>query len=101
MKLSLVDGPVVSVVFVLAVFNSHVFSFYLKKVYPPTWTMPISNVRMIPLVIADAKQEARLRHLASAAKLAKQSSLSAWEQAIEDRVCRPYNPTLKEIKIVE
>ncbi len=51
----------------LAIFNSDVFSYYLKKLQKNTAAFEISDLRMMPLVIPDATQSKRLRTLTETA----------------------------------
>jgi hypothetical protein len=55
----------------LAIFNSDVFSFYLKKFLKNTAAFEISDVRMMPLVMPTRGQEKRLKELAERAMEAK------------------------------
>jgi hypothetical protein len=55
----------------LAIFNSDVFSFYLKKFLKNTAAFEISDVRMMPLMMPTRGQEKRLKELAEQAMEAK------------------------------
>jgi hypothetical protein len=71
MKISPVTSAKVTAMFLLAIFNSDIFSFYLKKFLAHTWMAQISDVRMMPLVMPTRGQEKRLRELAERAIEAK------------------------------
>jgi hypothetical protein len=71
MKLSPLPGCGVSANFLLAVFNSDVFSFFLKKFIAHTWMAQINDLRMMPLVMPTRAQESRLEKLAGLALAAK------------------------------
>lgn len=71
MKLSPLLETGHSAVFLLAVFNSDVFSFYLKKFVAHTWMAQISDLRMMPLVVPTKAQAERLEMLATQAMEAK------------------------------
>jgi len=72
MKLSPLPGCSVSANILLAVFNSDVFNFFLKKFIAHTWMAQISDLRMMPLVMPTRAQAARLEKLAGLALAAKQ-----------------------------
>jgi hypothetical protein len=57
--------------FLLAVFNTDVFSFFLKKFIAHTWMVQISDIRMMPLVMPTKAQEKRLTELGRWATEAK------------------------------
>jgi hypothetical protein len=57
--------------FLLAVFNTDIFSFYLKKFLAHAWMAHISDLRMMPLVMPTRGQEKRLKELAEQAIDAK------------------------------
>ncbi|MCU0772344.1 MAG: Eco57I restriction-modification methylase domain-containing protein [Verrucomicrobia bacterium] len=71
MKLSPMPKSGLSAEFVLAVFNSEVFSFFLKKFIAHTWMAQISDLRMMPLVMPTPAQTATLEQLARLAMEAK------------------------------
>jgi len=60
----------------LALFNSDIFSFFLKKFIAHTWMAQISDIRMMPLVMATAAQQKRLAELAQKAIEAKRLSFA-------------------------
>lgn len=74
MKLRPVSEKVIRSEVLLALFNSDVFSFFLKRFLAHTWMAQISDLRMMPLVIPTPAQERRLRELAERAMEAKQLS---------------------------
>ncbi len=55
----------------LAVFNSDIFSFHLKKLQKNTAAFEISDLRMMPLVMPTTAQHAMLSELAALAMVAK------------------------------
>ena len=71
MKLSPAPASGISAPFLLAVLNSDIVSFYLKKFLAHTWMAQISDVRMMPLVMPTKAQEERLKELAERALEAK------------------------------
>jgi hypothetical protein len=83
MKLSPLPGCGVSPDFLLAVFNSDVFSFFLKKFIAHTWMAQISDVRMMPMVISTRAQAARLERLAGLALAAKRLQFDGQSPAHE------------------
>ena len=58
----------------LALFNSHVVSFYIKKFLNNTWH-EISDLRTIPLIVPTAAQTKRIKHLVTLAFRAKRHAL--------------------------
>jgi hypothetical protein len=60
----------------LALMNSDVFSFFLKKFIGHTWMVQISDIRQMPLVIPSKAQEKRLKELAEWAIAAKRLSFA-------------------------
>jgi hypothetical protein len=64
MKLSPMRSSRLSPEFLLATFNSDVFSFFLKKFIAHTWMAQISDIRMMPIVIPTRAQHARVQELA-------------------------------------
>ena len=71
MKLSPLPGTGLSAGFFVAVMNSNVFSFFLKKFIAHTWMAQISDLRMMPLVMPTPAQAATLESLANLATTAK------------------------------
>ena len=71
MKLSAMPTSKLSADFLLAVFNSDVFSFFLKKFIAHTWMVQISDIRMMPLTIPTKAQADRLTELGQLATAAK------------------------------
>ncbi len=71
MKISALPGLGFNAEFLLAVFNSDVFSFFLKKFIAHTWMAQISDLRMMPIVIPTQVQADRLEKLARQAMQAK------------------------------
>ena len=59
----------------LALFNSHVVSFYIKKFLNNTWH-EISDLRQIPLVVPTAAQSKRIHTLVTLAFRAKRHDLA-------------------------
>lgn len=76
MKLSPLAETGSSAAFLLAVFNSDVFSFYLKKFVAHTWMAQINDLRMMPLVMPTKAQAERLEMLATQAMEAKRLTFS-------------------------
>ena len=71
--------PIISTVStntLLALFNSNVFSFFIKRFLKNTAAYEITDVRMTPIVIPTLEQEATLRELGERAIAAKQLSFS-------------------------
>ncbi|MGH8245562.1 MAG: hypothetical protein ACREUU_03920, partial [Gammaproteobacteria bacterium] len=83
MKLSPLPGCGVSANFLLAIFNSDVFSFFLKKFIAHTWMAQISDLRMMPLVMPTRAQAARLENLATLALAAKRLQFAGRSPAHE------------------
>jgi hypothetical protein len=60
----------------LSVFNSNVFSFFLKKFIAHTWMAQISDIRMMPITIPTNSQIKRLTDLADRAMASKNLSFT-------------------------
>jgi hypothetical protein len=71
MKLISVMPELVPAEILLSVFNSNVFSFFLKKFIAHTWMAQISDIRMMPLIIPTNSQIKRLADLADRAIASK------------------------------
>jgi hypothetical protein len=71
LRLTPVNEQIISAKSFLAVANSDVFSFFLKKFIAHTWMAQISDLRMMPLVVPNRPEHARLERLAGAAIEAK------------------------------
>jgi hypothetical protein len=71
MKLSPMPNTTLTAEILLALFNSQVFSFFLKKFIAHTWMAQISDLRMMPLVMPTAAEARRLQQLAERAMEAK------------------------------
>jgi hypothetical protein len=71
MKLSPMPNTTLTAEVLLALFNSQVFSFFLKKFIAHTWMAQISDLRMMPLVMPTATEARRLQQLAERAMEAK------------------------------
>jgi hypothetical protein len=87
MKLSPAPTSKIRTPFLLAVLNSDVFSFYLKKFLAHTWMAQISDLRMMPLVMPTERQAQRLNELAERAIEAKRFAF-AGEPPPNDVVAR-------------
>jgi len=83
MKLSPLPRTSLSADFLLAVFNSDVFSFFLKKFIAHTWMAQISDLRMMPLVLPMKAQARRFESLAELAMEAKRSQFAGQQPAHE------------------
>jgi hypothetical protein len=83
MKLSPLPRTDLSADVLLAVFNSDVFSFFLKKFIAHTWMAQISDLRMMPLVLPTKAQAKRLQWLAELAIEAKRSEFAGQQPAHE------------------
>jgi hypothetical protein len=77
MKLRPISELILSTKSLLALMNSDIFSFFLKKFIAHTWMAQISDLRMMPVLIADKSQEAKLSRLAQTAIDCKRLTFSA------------------------
>ena len=77
MKVTPVCSDVMDSDVLLAILNSDVFSFYLKKFVAHTWMAQLSDVRTMPLVIPTPPQAERLKRYVSLAKAGKRLEFSA------------------------
>jgi hypothetical protein len=69
--------------FLLAVLNSDVFSYFLKKFIAHTWMAQISDLRMMPLVMPTRTQASRLERLAELALATKRHQFAGQSPAHE------------------
>lgn len=76
MKLSPMESCNLSAEFLLALFNSEAFSYFLKKFIAHTWMAQISDVRMMPIVIPTRAQHTRLKELAQLCMEAKRAEFT-------------------------
>ena len=76
MKLSPLPGGI-SAEFLVALMNSNVFSFFLKRFIAHTWMAQISDLRMMPLVIPTLAQAQRLERVAELAMAAKRHAFAS------------------------
>lgn len=76
MKMSTLPRTGVTAQVLLALFNSLVFSFVLKRFVAHTWMAQISDLRTMPFVIPTKAQEKRLTQLAERAIEAKRLSFT-------------------------
>ena len=77
MKLSALKSSGLKNEILLAIFNSDLFSFILKKFFNHTWMAQISDLRQMPLIIPTRQQEQQLKTLAELCLEAKRLALDA------------------------
>lgn len=68
----------ISTEYLLAIFNSHIPTFFIKKFLNNTW-YEITDLRMLPVVIPTKAQEKRLAELAERAMAVKKLGFSGGE----------------------
>ena len=76
MKLSPIRTSRLTPDYLLAIFNSDVFSYFLKKFIAHTWMAQISDVRMMPIVIPSRAQHTRVQELAKLCIEAKRAEFT-------------------------
>jgi hypothetical protein len=76
MKLSPLPSSKLTTEFFLALLNSNVFSFFLKRFLAHTWMAQISDIRMMPIVMPTEARAERMADLADLATSAKRAEFS-------------------------
>jgi len=76
MKLRPVNEGILSTKSLLAIMNSDVFSFFLKKFIAHTWMAQISDLRMMPVMVVNKRQGVMLSKLVQVAIDCKRVTLS-------------------------